>query len=353
MDKDKKYELEQRLVDMKPYEPLKGTYDIRLDANESYFKIPNEVVQEFKKALDDIKYNRYPDPYATELCKGFAKHLNINAENIMAGNGSDEIINLIIEAFLKDGDTVLTLRPDFSMYEFYSFLRRANLAFLETNPSKAPEVSDILEAVKINNPKILILSNPCNPTGQVIKKDEVIRLVKNIDSLVIIDEAYMDFSNETIVYEIENLPNVIVLRTLSKAFAAASLRLGFAVANKTLIDTLKKVKAPYNINSVSQKFGSILLSHSDKYSKIIEEILEYREELYRELSGISNLLGCEFKAYKPNANFIYIETKQAKKIYESLLKKGIAIRYFSNGALRITVGNKEENKAVLKELRGI
>lgn len=342
------YKIEKRLLDMQPYEPLKGSYNIRVDANESYFKIPKEIVEQFKDALDEINFNRYPDPFAVELCEKFAKCFNVDRANVVAGNGSDELINLIVEAFLKDGDTVLTLSPDFSMYRFYADLRRTKNVVLKTDIGVTPKVDDIINTIKVEKPNLVILSNPCNPTGEVIKKSEIIRLVNSVDCLMVIDEAYMDFSNQSIIEEIDKLPNTIVLRTLSKAFAAASLRLGFAISNANLTDILKKVKAPYNVNSVSQKFGCILLSNAKKYQEVIKEILRFRDELYCKFKGIKSLLGSEFKAYQSNANFIYIKTEKAVEIYEVLLQMGIAIRCFkSDNALRISVGNEAENMAVM------
>jgi len=345
------YKIEKRLLDMLPYEPLKGSYNVRVDANESYFKIPEEVIEQFKVALDEINFNRYPDPFAVELCDKFAKYFNVDRNNVVAGNGSDELINLIVEAFLKDGDTVLTLSPDFSMYRFYSDLRRAKNVVLKTDIGVTPKVDDIIDTISKVKPNLVILSNPCNPTGAVIEKSEIIRLVNSVNCLMVIDEAYMDFSDQTIIEEVDKLSNTIVLRTLSKAFAAASLRIGFAVSNVEITDILKKVKAPYNVNSVSQKFGCILLDNAKKYQEIIKEILTLRDKQFNILKGITSLLGSEFKAYKSNANFIYIKTEKAVEIYKALLDMGIAIRCFkSDNAIRISVGNEAENKAVIDAL---
>lgn len=342
-----KYEIEKRLLDMIPYKPIEGKFKVRLDANESFFSLPKNILNEFVHSLEEIDFNRYPDPYSKEICEKFAKSHNIDVDSVIAGNGSDELINLIIQVFIKDGDKVLTLAPDFSMYRFYSELRRASVVSINNPCDKPIDIDAFVGSIIEENPKIVVFSNPCNPTGQVITRERIITLLRRCPKvLFVIDEAYMDFSDESVINITKDYSNVIVLRTMSKAYAVASIRLGFAVSNKELIRTLKKVKAPYNVNSVTQKLGSILLSRFEENKKRVEKIIEMRECLF---NGLKKYMG-EMKVYPSGGNFVFISSDRAKEIYEGLLDDGIAIRFFNNNTLRITAGNEEEQSALFSSL---
>lgn len=344
------YKIEQRLLDMIPYKPISGSYKIRLDANESYLNIPNGAREEFKEAVSNLNFNRYPDAYAEKLCRAFADYHSLNIENVMAGNGSDEIINVICEAFLKDNDNVAIIPPDFSMYAFYTNLRRGNIIEYPIREDYSVDIDEVLELINKEKVSILIFSNPNNPTSRIIPKESVLKLVKAAPCLVVVDEAYMDFADESILDCVNSYPNLIVLRTMSKAFACAALRVGFAVGNTKLISVLKSVKSPYNVNVVSQTFGEILLRYKSEAQAAVKMIIESRDNLYAELKEIPTCMGSPFTALPPSANFVFIKTDKAYEIYERLLSDGIAIRCFDK-RLRITAGSKEENAEIIKKLR--
>ncbi|NCA67404.1 MAG: aminotransferase class I/II-fold pyridoxal phosphate-dependent enzyme, partial [Clostridia bacterium] len=168
------YKTEQRLLDMIPYRPISGTYPIRLDANESFLSIPQKAREEFVEAVGSMQFNRYPDAYATELCKAFGEYQNIPFNNIMAGNGSDEIINVLCEAFLNDNSKVVTLPPDFSMYAFYTELRRGKVVEYVKNDNYDVDVKEVLELIRRETADMIIFSNPCNPTSRIIPREEVL-----------------------------------------------------------------------------------------------------------------------------------------------------------------------------------
>lgn len=346
-----KYKIEKRLIEMDSYKPIEGSYRIRLDANESFFSIPKAILDEFSSSLKQIDFNRYPDPFSVDICTKFALYNKIESNMVVAGNGSDELINLIIQVFAKDNDKVMVFQPDFSMYAFYSNLRRCNVNILSIDIDSVFDVNKIIDKISEIQPSILIFSNPCNPTGQVIKKEDIVRICEVSTCLIVVDEAYMDFANESVIKYVNNTPNLIVLRTMSKAFAAAAIRLGFLIANKELSAIIKKVKAPYNVNTVTQTLGSILLNHAEENKKRIDEIIEQRDLLYNGLSRIKSLFGGEFKAYKSYANFVFIKTKKAEEIFYYLLKNGISIRLLNSETLRITAGSKEELNELFKILR--
>lgn len=337
-------ELNDKIKNLTPYEPITGEYKIRLDANESY------IEYSCVGKVNAKQLNRYPDPYAVKLCEAFAKHYGVDVENVTAGNGSDELISLIVGAFFSHGDTVLTLSNDFSMYQFYGNVFGINVDVFQKKDDLTIDVDQLI--TYINERKIagLVFSNPCNPTSLCLPREEVLRLCNAVDALVVVDEAYMDFANQSIIDAVP--PNVIVLKTCSKAVGLAAIRLGFAVANLPITTALKAVKSPYNVNSITQSVGEMVLLDSDYINKCTQLLIASKDSLYRGLCA----LNCpKFETiYESSTNFIFIKTAYAKAIYEKLLSYSIAVRYMGD-YLRITAGSERENSeliAVLREILG-
>ena len=253
------FQLNEKVKNLTPYEPISGTYEIRLDANESFLTVPKNIENEMVEALKNSALNRYPDPMATKLVNGFANYFNVNADCVTAGNGSDEIISVIMNAFLQKGDKILTLEPDFSMYRFYAEIAECESVKYQKDDNLDVNIDDVITLANSENVRIVIFSNPCNPTSRIITKDHIRKLINSTDALVVLDEAYMDFAeDESLLGEFEKYDNLIILKTCSKALGSAALRLGFAVANKTLTNVIRAVKSPYNVNSVSQALGEVL-----------------------------------------------------------------------------------------------
>ncbi len=339
----------KKLSSVEPYAVDTGVYKARLDANESYIALPEYIRNKMNDAVKNFDFNRYPDPDAVLLKKAFCAYYGLKEENVGVGNGSDEIISLIMNCFLDFGSSVLVFSPDFSMYAFY-----ANLAGMKTvSCPKRDDFSvdfDLAEkTVKENGVKLVIFSNPCNPTGRIEKKEDIKKLALLCpDTIFIVDEAYMDFASvketESFLSETENYSNIIVLKTLSKALGAASLRLGFIIGDKTVADMFSAVKSPYNVNGISQKFGEILLSEKDYLDKCTESLVKSTQKLRNEIIGKG--IASPFETY---TNFVFYTDKDAEKKQQYLRENGVLIRKFaiSGGALRITAGNEEENKMVV------
>jgi len=341
------YQLNEKIRDLKPYDPITGYYPIRLDANESFLDVTNAVVSKILKASAFTEYNRYPDPCASDVCSSFAAYYGIKADNVTAGNGSDELISVIYNAFLMKGDTMMTVSPDFSMYRFYASIVEANCVEYQKNPDLTINVDEMIYFAKKHDVKMIVFSNPCNPTSLGLNKADVRRLVTSVDALVVLDEAYMDFWNESLLEEAENYDNLIILRTCSKAFGMAGIRLGFAVANLTLTNVLKSVKSPYNVNSLTQKIGSIILREKEFIHTSIAEIVASRDALYSEMKRVESSYSDEIQVYPSVTNFVYIKMKNAKGMYEILLKAGIAVRFMGD-YLRVSAGSTKENAEFVK-----
>lgn len=340
-----KYELNEKIRNLQPYEPISGTYKIRLDANECPENYPQAILDEIKSAVDDIAFNRYPDPMATQVVSSFAEYYDIDPKFVTAGNGSDELISIIESAFTQKGDKMLVVAPDFSMYGFYSSICELECETFIKDEELNLDVDRLIKKVNDDNISLLIFSNPCNPTGQGIKADEARRLITSVNALVVLDEAYMDFWTESLLKEVEQYSNLIILRTASKSVGSAGLRLGFAVANEEITRAIRAVKSPYNINSVSQAIGNIVYKNKDYLKNRQKDIVRNTDKLYNELRKLSEKAD-DFKAFRTCANFVFIKTGYGRDLWEYLKSNSIVIRYMGD-YIRITTGTEDENEQLL------
>ena len=323
----------KKMMGKVPYEPIQGSYKVRLDANESPFPIPKNIIEKFTAWLSENTLDRYPDPCCVELREAFAKRYGVSASNVVAGNGSDELISVIMTSLFDAGDSLVVATPEFSMYAFYAGLSENTVYFTQKDENYS--LDTLLDFVKETGARAVIFSNPCNPTGQGFDRESVLKFVENCPALCIVDEAYMDFWNQSILDVCDRFENLIVLRTLSKAFGGAGLRLGFAVGHKSLVDALNVARSPYNVNTLSQKLGSLLLeSDIDNGAFLASQAQKLSQKLLELLPNA--------KIYPTCANFVYFEHKDSQKIYKGLLERGVAVRYFSPDRLRITSSTDEE-----------
>lgn len=344
------YQLNEKIRNLKPYDPISGEYAVRLDANESFFGLPEDLRQEFAQIASELVLNRYPDPLSTEVCKAFADYYQVPVENVTAGNGSDELISIICNSFLEKGDAFLTLEPDFSMYRFYGVIAEGLPVTLQKPENLRIDVEEVIKVCLEKDIKLLIFSNPCNPTSLGLGREEVRRLITSIDALVVLDEAYMDFWDQSLLPEFDQYDNLLILRTCSKAFGGAALRLGFAVGALPLTNALKAVKSPYNLNSFTQAAGAALLRRKEESKAALAEILLSKKELLDGVKTLAERFPGEMEVFESDTNFVFIRTGKYAEIFRYMLEKGIAIRKFA-GYLRITAGTREENRAVLDALQ--
>ena len=331
-----RYELPQKLQNLTPYDPLTGHYRIRLDANESFLSPPPELMEELMAAVMAVDFNRYPDPYAVELCEKCAAFFGVDPSMVVAVNGSDELIGLIVSWFTEPDDTMAVVRPDFSMYSFYAQPCGLRLLAIDKDPDTLALDADALIArAREADARLLIFSNPCNPTSLAATRADVLKIVDGLPGcLVVVDEAYMDFAEGSILRLAGERDNLIVLKTCSKAFGMAAIRLGFAVANPVLIGAVKAAKSPYYLAGCA------------------DEIKASRDALCRELSALAGEKA-EILDMRPTcANFVFLRLTDAKGVYEALLARGIAVRLMGD-RLRVSAGAPIENRALLSTLREI
>lgn len=343
------YQLNDKIKNLKPYNPGTGNYKIRLDSNESPYNYPDDFLKEISKAIKSIDYNRYPDHNSTNLTNAFSKYYNIDPKTVTVGNGSDELIFIIESCFLEKGDKLLVVNPDFSMYTFYSHICEVEHESFNKPDDLSCDIDKLIERLNKGDISAVIFSNPCNPTAQGITKDKVIKLVSSVNCLVILDEAYMDFWTESLINKVKDFNNLIVLRTASKAMGSAAIRLGFAVSNYTITNGLKAVKSPYNVNSISQVVGELLYKSKKMLNLYRDNIVKNTKKLYNRLMGISK----EHKnlyVFKTCTNFVFIKTDLSKELFDYLKENSILIRRFDE-YLRITSGTEEENQILLKYIK--
>ena len=332
---------------LKPYSSARDEFEdfdtadmIFLDANENPFE--NGV-------------NRYPDPQQMSVKAILAKEKNVKLNQILLGNGSDEVLDLLFRAFCEPKvDNVITLPPTYGMYGVLANINAVENKEVLLSNDFQPQIEKIMADVN-ENTKIIFLCSPNNPTGNSFSDESVVYLLQNFKGLVVIDEAYIDFSNkESWINELDEYPNLVITQTLSKAYGLAGIRLGICYASTEVISVLNKIKPPYNVNELSQKRALERLADTDKISAEIASIIRQREDL------LEVLLHVEFvkKIYPTEANFILVKVDDANKRYAELIAKGIVIRNrttqpLCDNCLRLTVGTELENRklmAVLKQL---
>ena len=343
------FELNAKIKNLTPYDPIEGSFRIRLDANESFLAPNAQMMEKIAAAVQDVDFNRYPDARAAELCESFARVYDLNPQHITAANGSDELLSLIVQSFLQKGDTLLTMEPDFSMYRFYGALSEANVVTVKKNADFTPDFEELSAQAKAQNARVILFSNPCNPTSVGVGRESILKLIAETDALVVVDEAYMDFFGNSILDEVPNCDNLIVLRTCSKAIGLASLRLGFAVANPTLTKVLQAVKSPYNVNAVSQAIGVALLEEKTYIQRGVKQIIASRDELLAQMKELCAKIPQQLAVCGADANFLFCRAEKAGEAFRFLMEKGIIVRNIGE-FLRITAGRNHENAEVVREL---
>ena len=330
---------------LKPYSSARsefsGVANVFLDANENSFGSPL------------VKwYNRYPDPLQWELKKKIRSIKNVAEENMLLGNGSDECIDLLIRAFCNpQTDAILICPPTYGMYEVYAHINDVPLREVPLLPSYQLNL-EAMEAAIDASTKLIFLCSPNNPTGNSMHREDIEMILNNFDGLVVIDEAYINYSrHRSFLADLNEYPNLVVMQTFSKAWGLAALRLGITFASAAIIEVLNKIKPPYNINQATQELALKALDNLGEVNAMIRETIKEREILEKELARLPVVE----KIYPSEANFLLVRMGDATGIYDFLKDRGIIVRNRSNvilceGCLRITVGTSAENRELLNAL---
>jgi histidinol-phosphate aminotransferase len=330
---------------LKPYSSARDEYkgvdaSVFLDANENPYNAP---------------YNRYPDPLQLQLKGELSKVKGVPVENIFLGNGSDEAIDLVYRVFCEPGrDNVVAIDPTYGMYEVCAHVNDVEYRKVQLDADYQFSADRLLAAAD-EHTKLIFLCSPNNPTGNALQRSEILSLLDRFEGLVILDEAYSDFSSEpTFSHLLSKYPNLIVFQTFSKAWGCASIRLGMAFASVEIIGLMNKVKYPYNVNLLTQQKALELLAN---HAQVVEWVKVLCEERTRLMERFSQLPCC-LHIFPTDANFFLTRVTDANRIYAYLVQQGIIVRNRSHvtlcgNCLRITVGTPEENQTLLEALKEI
>lgn len=335
--------LKKSFSNMEVYHSSLITDGIIMNANESPYQPPKKIIDLFKKAIEDVEFNRYPDMDERELDAAIAKHYGINPENVTVGVGSDELLSSTFRAVLEPGDEILGFTPSFSMYQVFADLCGAKYIPCTGDENLRFDIDKMIEMIKSSNAKAVIICTPNNPTGQYFKEEEIRRLIESTDKLVLLDVAYINFASKDYTKIAMEYDNVIAYRTFSKDMALPSIRVGYAISNKDNIDMINCIKDPYSVTTLSQILAKIAIENIDLYEEQLNLMKSERTRVYNELKALG------YEVYPTEANFIYM--KMDDSIYQELLKNKIYIRRFKPGTYRPCVGTKEENDKFLEVLR--
>ena len=328
---------------LKPYSSARDEYSgkaasVFLDANENPYNTPN---------------NRYPDPLQKELKALIAPVKKVNPEQIFLGNGSDEAIDLLFRAFCRpEVDNVVAIHPTYGMYEVCADINDVEYRKVLLDGNFQFKAEDLLKASD-ENTKLMFLCSPNNPTGNNLDAKEIIALLQAFQGIVVIDEAYIDFSSQpSFIGILDEYPNLIILQTFSKAWGCAAIRLGMAFASPDIIGIFTKIKYPYNINLLTQQEALRMMQRHYEVQRWVSTLLEERARLMEAFARLS----CCKKVFPTDANFFLTRVTHAKAIYDYLVDQGIIVRNRSNvtlceDCLRITVGTRPENDTLLEALR--
>lgn len=336
----------ENIKGLKPYSSARsefsGIASVFLDANENSFGSPLTKW-----------YNRYPDPLQWELKKKIAPIKKVEPYNILLGNGSDECIDLLIRAFCEPlRDNIIICPPTYGMYEVYANINNVPIRQVPLLPNFQLDLKGIENAID-GFTKIIFFCSPNNPTGNSLDREDIEVVLNNFDGLVVVDEAYINFSrHKSFTTELKDYPNLVVMQTFSKAWGLAALRLGMNFASKEITDILNKIKPPYNINQATQELALKALDHLEDVNSMIRETVKERDVLIKELQQ----LPLTQQVFPTDANFALVRMEGATNIYNYLKEKGIVVRNRSNvilcdDCLRITVGTPEQNKQLLTALQ--
>lgn len=360
--------LRENIRELIPYssarDDFKGKVSVFLDANENpfetgfYYDLNSEQPEAVKKKslkgrVEWACLNRYPDPFQKKLKRKISKLKSVPQDNIFFGNGSDEIIDLLIRAFCEPGrDEIIILPPTYGMYRVVADIQNVNVREVRLTGDYQPDISGISKSVSSRS-KLLFVCSPNNPTGNAVTYGIIEEILGIFPGIVIVDEAYIDFAKEkTVLPLVEKFHNLVVMHTLSKAWGLAGIRLGIGFADKKIIEILNRIKMPYNISELTQRIALKAIEQTKRKQSQLKTILREKEDLINDLNNLSQV---DF-VYQSDANFVLVKVRKAKLLYKFLIKNDIVVRDRSNmpgceECLRITVGTPKENQKLIRTIK--
>ncbi|MGP0629468.1 histidinol-phosphate transaminase [Nitrospina sp. 32_T5] len=345
--------VKNKIKALKAYHVENFDCDIKLHANENSYPPPSEILDLFQDTFRTFQLNRYPDPASQRLKDVLSQRLSVSTNQLAIGNGSDELIQILVQVFCDPGDVVVFPDPTFAMYSIIArgMGVKAESFPLDENWDFAAE--PFLDMLEKTQARIVFFSYPNNPTGNCFNRDAIQTVLENFKGITVLDEAYYDFARDTFLDQLGTHNNLVILRSLSK-IGLAGLRVGYAVAHPTIIEQVDKIRLPYNSNTVSQELAAVLLDRFGPVKQQIDQILEQRDWLLKALSNLPQL-----QIFPSDANFILFRVhRSSEEVFNQLVEKGILVRDLNShprlrNCLRVTVGTHDENAEFVTQIKSI
>jgi len=331
--------------------PPQGHVVAKLNQNENPYDLPEALKEEIFDALKKMEWSRYPAYDPPGVAQRLATRFHLTPEQVVLGNGSNQLLFTVINAVISKGDPLLISPPSFSLFELVARLNQAEIVQVLRKPDLSYDSAQMIEAVK--RAKLTLISSPCNPTGismdQALLKD----MLENSAGFILWDEAYGEFTHENAVGLIKDYPNLLVMRTFSKAMALAGFRIGYLMGNNQVIQEIRKVNLPYNLNLMSSLLAGKLLDHMDWVEHCVQKIVRDRDQMFEQMNAIPGL-----QPYPSRANFILFRVPDGPDVLKRLQEQGVLVRnmgYYPmlDNCLRVNVGTEKENKIFLKTIRSV
>ncbi|GAB4116591.1 MAG: histidinol-phosphate transaminase [Candidatus Caldatribacteriota bacterium] len=347
------------LKEVKPYDPHELPHKIKLNANENPYGLPQTIQEEILRKAQNIDFSRYPNSLAQRLSEAISHSLGLSADHIIIGNGSDELIDYLVRTFSEEGRKVISTAPCFAMYKIYSQINGSPFVGVPLSEKDfSLNEEEILEEAKKEDASLIFIAYPNAPTGNYFAAEKIIKIIEESNCMVVVDEAYYEFGGKTFLPLISRYDNLAILRTFSKAYSLAGLRVGYLLSNPKIITEVRKVKSPFNVNTFSQLAAEVIMENQERLKTNVHRIVQERERLLAKMAEIS-----PFKVYPSYTNFILLEIGNKDNtdlVFHRLLEKGILVQVTSDPAfshsryfLRISIGKEEENDILLQELENI
>lgn len=340
------------IIGQRAYHAGEAVCPVKLDANENPFPLPPELKQKFIRSLGNVSLHRYPEAGSPSLIRRLAASLGVEADMILVGNGSDELIQVLCTATGRPGAVALSPAPSFAMYRISALNNGHTPIGVPLDASFGLDMDVMRRQLRQHAPALTFLAYPNNPTGNCFSREGIEQIIKESPGIVVVDEAYYHFSGKTFLPDLCRYDNLVILRSLSK-IGLAAMRIGLLVGHRSLVNELNKVRLPYNLNAFSQAATEFFIDHESDFMEQTQEIIRLREELVGELAGIRQI-----QTYPTESNFIYFRcTNDASRIYAGLLDRGVLVRNFPasgvlRDGLRVTVGSQGENRLFIQALKG-
>jgi len=345
--------IRDEVLNQKAYSAPEISYPIKLDANESPYGLSASLKSKIIEGIKKVQMNRYPEPGSPDLRARFSKLYGVTSDMVLVGNGSDELIQILLIAVQRQASSIMIPTPTFAMYKILALNTGHEVIEVPLDKQFDLNIDSMLEIIVNKSPNLIFLSYPNNPTGNSFDFSKIEAILKKTEGIVVVDEAYFNFSGKTFLSYLDKYENLVILRTLSK-LGLAAMRIGILIGSPPLIHELNKVRLPYNLNTLSQITARLYIENEAEFQRQADTVVSRRDELFTELKKIDGI-----RLYTSDANFILFSCSfDTDSVYHSLIQKGILIKKFDTPAIlencmRVTTGTRKENGEFLKALRNI